>query len=226
MKDYEKLRSTYEKERKLQEERARIKNQYYEKNITSEEFKEKIAEIDKQIKISQITGNILKNNLYALVHHELMKIYKEVYKKYESKNIGDKRKKEIEEIFRKQIEHIFNYIDEPYYCRFYLYFKITTDWKSDKRYFLITIDNLKYDFEFSIEDDEVKSKYNIEIPAYYENVEEEAERLYNVYDYTLKKKAEIEKQLDILKQNLTSNFERNLYNEEIAKITRNLTLYW
>ena len=79
MKDYEKLRTTYEKERKLQEERERIKNQYYDNNITSEQFREKIAEIDKQLKLLNITINVLKNNLYVLVHNELMKIYKEVY---------------------------------------------------------------------------------------------------------------------------------------------------
>lgn len=226
MKDYEKLRTTYEKERKLQEERERIKNQYYDNNITSEQFREKIAEIDKQLKLLNITINVLKNNLYVLVHNELMKIYKEVYKKYESKNIGDKRKQEIQEIFKKQIENIFNYTDEPYYNRFYLYFQITTEWRSDKRHFKISIDELKYDFEFSIEDEEVKSTYNITIPTYVENVEEEAERLYNIYNYTLKKKEEIEKQLDGLKAYLSSNFERNLYNEDIAKLTRCLTLYW
>ena len=67
MKDYEKLRTTYEKERKLQEERERIKNQYYDNNITSEQFREKIAEIDKQLKLLNITINVLKNNLYVLV---------------------------------------------------------------------------------------------------------------------------------------------------------------
>lgn len=226
MKDYEKLKSIYEKESKLQGERERIKNQYYDKKITSEQFREKIVEIDKQIKILDITSNILKNNLYVIVHNELIKIYKEVYKKYESKNIGEKRKKEIEEIFRKQIENIFNYTTEEYYNRFYLYFQTTTEWNSDKRYFKVSIDKLKYDYEYSIEDEEVKSKYNITIPSYVVNVEEEAERLYNIYDYTLKKKEEIEKQLKELKENLTSNFERNLYNEDIAKITRNLTLYW
>lgn len=226
MRDYEKLRTTYEKERKLQEEREKIKIQYYDNNITSEQFKEKISEIDNQIKINDITSNILKNNLYVLVHNELMKIYKEVYKKYESKNIGDKRKQEIEEIFKKQIENIFNYTDEPYYNRFYLYFQTTTEWRSDKRYFKISIDKLKYDFEFSIENEEVKSKYNITIPTYVENVEEEAERLYNIYNYTLKKKEEIEKQIDGLKSYLSSNFERNLYNEDISKLTRCLTLYW
>jgi len=226
MKDYEKLKLTNEKERKLIAEREAIKDQYYDKNITSDEFKEKISEIDKRIKITQITSNILKNNLYVVVHNELMKIYKEVYKKYESKNIGDKRKKEIEEIFKKQIESIFNYTDEPSYNRFYLYFQPTSEWNSDKRYFRISIDKLKYDFEFSIENDEVKSKYNITIPTYVENVEEEAKRLYNIYNDTLKKKEEIQKQLDEIKENLSSNFERNLYNDEISKLTRNLTLYW
>lgn len=225
MKNYEKLKEINKKLTELRDEKEEVKTKYYDNNITQSEYYKLYEDFEKNQRLLQIEENIRKNNLYVEVHNELMKIYKEVYKKYDNKSIGDKRREEIRQLFIKQIENIINNNDESYYTRFYLYFNVEYK-KDDLKCFTISIEKIHYDFTYYLIDDEVKSYYNIEIPKYIENVEEEATRLLKLYDEAITKKQEIEKMLDELKSNISSNFTKNLYNEEISKLNRCLTLYW
>lgn len=226
MKNYEKLKEINKKLIKLRDEKEDVKKSYYDNVITQKEYYKKYEDYEINKRLLEIEENIVKNNLYVEVHTELMKIYKEVFKKYENKNIGEKRKEEIQNTLREAIKNIIDYDDNiPSYNRFYLYFNVNYK-KDELKCFTITIDKIHYDFTYYLEDDEVKSYYNVEIPKYVENVEEEAKRLLKIYDDTKYKKEEIEKVLDELKSNLSKNFIKNLYNDEISKLNRILTLYW
>jgi type I restriction-modification system DNA methylase subunit len=154
-----------------------------------------------------------------------MLIYKDVYKKYENKSIGEKRKEEIRKTFENQISDIFNYSnDVVYYNRFFLYFHCK--YEGEKILFEVEIEKLSYDFCYYLENDEIKSRYIVEYPQYVENEEEEAERLYNLFNSVVNKKKEIEKELDELKEKLSTNFKKNLYNDKISRTIRNMSFYW
>jgi len=222
MKDYEKLKQIWSEKELLYKEQENSKKLYYYEKLNYSNYENKCKEIATHQLYLTIKENIIKNNLCVTIHNELMKIYKDIYKKYETKNIGEKRKEEIENTFRKQIENIFNYTNEEYYNRFYLYFNCSYD--KDIKVFNINIDKLKYNYSFYIVDNEIKSRYLFELPNYIENVEEEATRLLNLYNETLAKKEEMQKQLDSIRENLNNNFKKNLYTDNISNIFRHLYL--
>ena len=187
MTNYEKLKELEKESSTIRIERDNIKQEYSNGRLAHQEFAKLIAEVENKQRFNDIKINIIKNNLYLDCHNSLMKIYKEVFKKFEGKPIGEKRKNEIETAFRKQIENIFNYTEDvPYYNRYYLHFNLK-DYTSE-RVFEISIDKLSYDFAYNLENEEVKSYYNLELPQYVENVEEEATRLLNIYNKAVAKK--------------------------------------
>lgn len=231
MKTYEKLLKVNEELTKLEQEKEQKKNQYYEKAISYDDyFVAYLTKYEQKKKELIIKTNILKNNLYLEIHNSLLKVYKTIYKKYEDKNIGEKRKQEIEQAFKKQIEELIDYNNEsiPYYNKLHLFFNSETKYKEQKEYkvFNIRIEKLKYDYSYYVEDEVIKDYYNYELPNYIENVEEETKRLIEKYNEIEIKKAEIEKQLEKLKKEISNNFKRNLYNDDISKLNRALTLYW
>lgn len=225
MTNYEKLKELEKESTTIRNERDYIKQTYSNGRLTHQEFAKLIDEVENKQRFNNIKYNIVKNNLYLDCHNSLMKIYKEVFKKFENKPIGEKRKNEIETIFRKQIENIFNYSEDvPYYNRFYLYFHLKD--YTNERVFEISIDKLRYDFAYNLENEEVKNYYNLELPQNIENVEEEATRLLNIYNKAVAKKEEIQKELEEVKEEIDNNFKRNLYSDEISRLNRILTLHW
>lgn len=225
MKNYEKLKEVNKQLSELRGEKEKTRENYYNNMMSQSEYYKIYEAFENKQRLLDIEVNILKNNLVVEVHNELMKIYKEVYKKYENKNIGEKRKDEIQNTLRKAINHIINDENEIYYNRFFLYFYVI--YKRDEiKCFEISIDKIHYNFTYYLEDDEIKSYYNIELPQYIENIEGEATRLLNLYNEAITKKQDIEKMLDELKNNISSNFIKNLYNDDISKLNRCLTLQW
>lgn len=225
MKNYEKLKEINKKLTELKDEKQKTKENYYNNIITQSEYYKNYEDFEKNQRLLEIELNIIKNNLVVEVHNELMKIYKEAYKKYENKNIGDKRREEIQNKFREVVKDIIQDEDEAPYNRFYLYFNVVYK-SSIEKCFEISIEKIHYNFTYYLENDNIKSYYNIVIPNYIENVEQEATRLLNIYNEAITKKEGIEKMLDELKSNISSNFTKNLYNDEISKLNRCLTLYW
>ena len=226
MRNIEKLEEINYTLKRLYEEKEEEKRRYYNDEITKKEYYKIYEDFEKNQRYLEIEANIIKNNLFLEVHNTLLQIYKDIYKKYENKNIGEKRKEEIQNTLRKATENIINYNENiPCYNRIFLYFNV--NYKNyNLKCFTITIDEIHYDFTYYLEGEEVKSYYNIEIPNYVENVEEEATRLLKIYEDTQIKKQEIKKVLNELKDNITKNFIKNLYSDEISKLNRVLTLYW
>lgn len=228
MNNYKLLKEIEENTKQLQKEKEALKEKHFNDYSNYRDYMEKLTTIDNKLQYEDIKYNIVKNNLYLDAHNKLMQVYKSIYTKYENKNIGDKRKEEIRELLNKQLEEVFAYTEnEPYWNRFLLYFHIETDFTGQKRYFNITIDKLKYDFTYYVENEEIKTKYNyVEKMQYIDNIEEEAKRLQKLYNETLTKKEEIEKELENIKKEISDNFKKNLHTEDISRLTRKLTLQW
>ena len=225
MTNYKKYEESTKELNKLKEAREEIKNKYYNKQLSYNDCEKALKENEEKQDKLTIKLNVLKNNLLLEVHNKLMIIYKDVYKKYENKSIGEKRQEEIRKTFENQISDIFNYSENiAYYNSFFLYFHCKYD--GERTLFEVEIEKLNYNFCYYVENEEIKSRYIIEYPEYVENEEEEAERLYNLFNNVVSRKKEIEKELDELKEQLSSNFKKNLYDDKITRTTRNMTFYW
>lgn len=210
---------------KLNVEREKIKDNYYNKQVSYNDYEKALKENKAIQDKATIKSNIIKNNLLLDVHNSLLAIYKDVYKKYENKQIGEKRLQEIRTTFENQISNIFNYGDDvAYYNRFYLSFHCKYD--GERTLFEVEVEKLNYSFTYYVENEEIKSRYIMEYPNYIENEEAEAERLYDLFNNVISRKKEIEKELDELKEQLSTNFKKNLYDDKISRTTRNMTFYW
>lgn len=93
------------------------------KKITIEQYKEKeeiykknIKAIEQNVDILKIKKDIIKNNLYYLLQDELKRIITEQVKKYNNKNIGDKRQHDIETTIENYINELF-LNNTSYNCR-------------------------------------------------------------------------------------------------------------
>ena len=227
MKNYEDLKAVTKELRKNYESKEIAKNNYNDNIISYQQYM-KFYELNKQedLKLT-IKQNIIKNNLFLEVHNKLMKIYKDVFQKYINKNIGEARKEEIRKIFINQLKDVINFEDNDcqYYNRFYLSFHAGQG-RNKERTFNISIDKLKYDFTYCLENEEVKAYYNYEFPKYVENVEEETERLANLYNEAIEKQEKYQKELEELSDYIYSNFPKNLYTEDISILRRRLSLNW
>lgn len=225
MTNFEKLKKVTKEGEQIAKEKEEIRNNYYNKSISYGDFISQTHFNDEKKQKNDILYNILKNNLYLEIHNRLMSVYRVVYKKYEGKAIGEKRQKEIRQLFENAIANIFQYDESTsYYNRFHLYFNYRID--NDIKIFEISIEKLKYNFSYYLQDDEIKSKYYIDFPNYVEDEEAEAERLMKLLETTEARKEEIEKELDAIKEELSNNFKKNLYDDKISRLNRSLTLNW
>ena len=93
------------------------------KKITIDQYKEKekiyiknIKAIEQNVDILKIKKDIVKNNMFYLLQDELKTIITEQVKKYNNKNIGDKRQHDIETTIENYIYELFLY-NTGYSCR-------------------------------------------------------------------------------------------------------------
>lgn len=226
MKNYNELKAVQEELRKNHEAKETITNNYNNMIITCEQFL-KAYEINQQEDLRlTFKQNIIKNNLFLEVHNKLLEIYKEVFQKYENKNIGEKRKEEIRGIFKNQLKDVINFEEKEYYSRFWLSFTFEIKYCNDK-VFTISIEKIKYDFSYYVDNKgDLKALYNYEFPKYIENVEEEAKRLVSLYNEAIEKQEKYKKELDEYSNYIYSNFPKNLYNDDISRLRRTLSLNW
>ena len=158
---------------------AKIKDA--EKEYTSKN-KENYLRLKSWYERENIEINLIKNNIYL----SILKIYNEkvrtiIIEKYKNKNIGDKRKEEINKIFEDALEeeNIYSYIHfslsgyDWYFGTFYVSLYMNKEEKENY--------NRIYYFDFNVDnfEDDLKVSYNADKHDFIEDTEEIAYRLFN-----------------------------------------------
>ena len=220
---------TNQKLAKIYEDRKTAHDNYFNDKLTNKEYSEKVHEQEQKEAFLLIKQGLIYNNYY----NEILKIYNEtikpyILKKYANKNIGDKRKEEINKFFEQELEknNIFAYVHFGFsslsyeFGEFYISLYGTKENKGKYLDF--------YHFEFSVETWE--NGLNISHQQEHNNtpleqLDNTAKILFNKKVETVKKIEELIKQLKEIKEQYNNETAPNDYNATINILDINLNTY-